>query len=86
MCKIICEYQVHILFLKKLINVHISILTYIQQDASYTVYFILKLLYMFRLVPSPIIRSADNCIYSIWCCVLCTAHSDQFQLFHNSGR
>jgi hypothetical protein len=32
----------------------------------YTVYFILKLLYMFRVVPSPIIRSANNCIYSIW--------------------
>jgi len=32
----------------------------------YTVYFIWKLLYMFRVVPSPIIRSAYNCIYSIW--------------------
>ena len=32
----------------------------------YTVYFILKLLYMIRVVPSPIIRSANNCIYSIW--------------------
>jgi len=32
----------------------------------YTVYFIWKLLYMFRVVPSPIIRSANNCIYSIW--------------------
>jgi len=32
----------------------------------YTVYFIWKLLYMFRLVPPPIIRSANNCIYSIW--------------------
>ena len=31
-----------------------------------TVYFIWKLLYMFRMVPSPIIRSANNCIYSIW--------------------
>jgi hypothetical protein len=31
----------------------------------YTVYFIWKLLYMFRVAPSPIIRSA-NCIYSIW--------------------
>jgi len=33
---------------------------------SYTVYFIWKLLYMFRVVPAPIIRSANNCIYSIW--------------------
>jgi hypothetical protein len=32
----------------------------------YTVYFIWKLLYMFRVVPPPIIRSAKNCIYSIW--------------------
>ena len=32
----------------------------------YTVYFIWKLLYMSRLVPPPIIRSTNNCIYSIW--------------------
>jgi len=32
----------------------------------YTVYFIWKLLYMFRVVPPPIIRSANICIYSIW--------------------
>jgi hypothetical protein len=32
----------------------------------YTVYFIWKLLYMFRVVPPPKIRSAYNCIYSIW--------------------
>ena len=32
----------------------------------YTGYFIWKLLYMFRVVPPPIIRSANNCIYSIW--------------------
>jgi len=32
----------------------------------YTVYYIWKLLYMFRVVPSPIIRSAYNCIYSIF--------------------
>jgi hypothetical protein len=32
----------------------------------YTVYFIWKLLYMFRVLPPPIIRSAKNCIYSIW--------------------
>jgi hypothetical protein len=25
-----------------------------------------KLLYMFRVVPAPIIRSTYNCIYSIW--------------------
>ena len=32
----------------------------------YTVYFIWKLLYMLRVVPSPIIRSTNNNIYSIW--------------------
>jgi len=32
----------------------------------YTVYFIWKLLYMFREVLSPIFRNANNCIYSIW--------------------
>ena len=32
----------------------------------YTVYFIRNLLYMFRVVPPPIIRSANNCIYSTW--------------------
>jgi hypothetical protein len=32
----------------------------------YTVYFIWKLLYMFWVVPPPIIRSANNCMYSIW--------------------
>jgi hypothetical protein len=43
----------------------------------YTVYFIWKLLYMFRVVPPPIIRSANNCIYSWY-----MSH----QLFHDSGR
>ena len=32
----------------------------------YTVYYTWKLLYMFRVVPPPIIRSVYNCIYSIW--------------------
>ena len=32
----------------------------------YTVYFIRKLLYIFRVVPSLIIRSVNNCIYSHW--------------------
>jgi hypothetical protein len=32
----------------------------------YTVYFIWKLLYIFRVIPLPIIRSANNCICSIW--------------------
>jgi hypothetical protein len=32
----------------------------------YTVYYMWKLLYMFRVLFPPIIRSAYNCIYSIW--------------------
>ena len=38
----------------------------------YTVYFIWKLLYIFRVVTLPIIRSANNCIYSI--CYLSHCH------------
>ena len=43
------------------LNTHMS-----NKMQRYTVYFIWKLLYMFRVVPPPIIRSANNCIYSIW--------------------
>jgi hypothetical protein len=44
-----------------------NILIYIYNKMQrYTVYFIWKLLYMFWLVPSPVIRRANNCIYSIW--------------------
>jgi hypothetical protein len=32
----------------------------------YTVYFIWKLLYMFRVVPPSVIRSTYNSIYNIW--------------------
>jgi len=32
----------------------------------YTVYYIWKLLYMFRVLLPPINRSSYNCIYSIW--------------------
>ena len=53
-------------------NVHGSlhrnnILIYIQQDATlHSSFFIWKLPYMFRVVPPPTIRSANNCTYSIW--------------------
>jgi hypothetical protein len=48
-------------------SVHLNnILIYIQQMQRYTVYFIWKLLYVFQVVLSPIIRRANNCIYSIW--------------------
>jgi len=36
-------------------------------ERSYTIYYIWKLPYIFRMVPPPIVRSANNCIYSIWC-------------------
>jgi hypothetical protein len=46
----------------------VRILQYISNKMQcYTVCFIWKLLYMFRVVPPPIIRNANNCIYSIWC-------------------
>jgi hypothetical protein len=45
----------------------VSIFQYISNKMQhYTLYFIWKLLYIFRLVPSPIIRRANKCIYSIW--------------------
>jgi hypothetical protein len=45
----------------------VSIVQYISNKMQcYTVYFIWKLLYMFRVVLPPIIRSADNYIYGIW--------------------
>jgi hypothetical protein len=45
----------------------VSIFQYISNKMQrYTVYFIWKLLYLFRVVLSPIIRSAYNFIYSIW--------------------
>ena len=45
----------------------VIILEYISNKMQrYTVYFIWNLLYVFRVVPSPIIRSANDCLYSIW--------------------
>ena len=109
-------------------KVILSLLIYFQQDATlHTLFISGKLLYMFRVVSPPNIRSTHNCIYSIWylsnrycylpllwkswnwseCGVgivlICfgavtsatapkqintipTPHSDQFQLFHDSGR
>jgi len=44
----------------------VNIFQYISNKMQlYTVCFIWKLLYMFRMVPPPIIRSAYNCIYSV---------------------
>jgi len=62
-------------------NIYIS-----NKMQRYTVYFIWKLLYMFRVVPPPIIRSAYNCIYSIWYLSHRYCYLEDFQLFHDSGR
>jgi hypothetical protein len=43
-----------------------NILIYIQKYTTLHSFFIWKLLYMFRVVPSSNIRSANNWIYSIW--------------------
>ena len=45
-----------------------NILIYVQQDATLHSLFIWKLLYMFRVVPPPIIRSANNCISASGIC------------------
>jgi hypothetical protein len=52
-------------------NVHGSvhrnnIVIHIQQDTTLHSLFFCKLLYMFRVVPPPIIRSTYKCIYSVW--------------------
>jgi len=48
-------------------HLHFHIFQYISNKMQcYTVYYIWKPLYMFWVVPPPIIRSAYNCIYSIW--------------------
>jgi len=78
------SYEVHFTKLKifYLFNVHgsvhrINILLHIM-PTRYTihrVYFYLTLLYMFRVLLSPIVRSTPP-----------IAHSNQFRLFHNSNR
>jgi len=46
---------------------NIVLLIYFQREATLRSLFISgKLLYMFRMVSPPIIRSKHNCIYSIW--------------------
>ena len=63
---------------------------YIQQYAIYTGYFIWKLLYMFRVVPSPIVRRANKCICSIWYVTplamrICEWWKLQTQILHNKS-
>ena len=61
------QFNVHGSVHRKTILIYIYIYIYISNKMQrYTVYFTWKLVYMFRVVPPPIIRSASNCIYSIW--------------------
>ena len=54
--------------------VSIFVLIYFQRDANLHSLFISeKLLYMFRVLSSPIIRSTYNCTYSIWYLLTITA-------------
>ena len=55
------EFNVHGSVHRKNILIYMS-----NKMQRYTVYFIWKLFYMFRVLPPPIIRSTNNCIYSIW--------------------
>jgi len=77
------------------------ILIYIQQDATLHSLFYLETALHVLGGTTKRIRSANNCIYSIWYLSQCycyllllwelvrtppTAHSNQFKLFHDSGR
>ena len=58
--------RVYILSFNVYGSVHRNNILISNKMQHYTVYFIWKLLYMFRVIPSPIIRSANNCVYGIW--------------------
>jgi len=76
---------------------HNNIIIHIQQDATLQHYFIWKLLYMFRVVPSPITRSAKqvylqhlvfvtpHCYMPLWfeCVVDCVRHPPHTQTSSN---
>jgi hypothetical protein len=52
---------------KKVTTYHCLMSSTVQQDATiYSLLYFFKLLYMFRVVTPPIIRSTYNCNYSIW--------------------
>ena len=49
----------------------------------YTIYFICKMFYMFRVVSPPIMKSTNNSIYSIWYWSIVAAVAvtvDQYQM------
>jgi hypothetical protein len=55
-------------FVEEILGLHEDFLPYVQQDARLHSLFYLEtaLLYMFRVVPLLIIRSANNYVYSNW--------------------
>jgi len=59
---LVCVIKIHFLpRIKQIVCQYLS-----NKIQLYTVHFICKLLYIFRVVSRPIIRSKNNCIYSIW--------------------
>jgi len=59
----------------------------VQQDATiYSLLYFCKLLYMFRVVTPPIIRSTYNCNYSIWHWSLALERSSNFSTIAEGGR
>ena len=70
----VCEYTRYLTFSGPCI-VSIFVLIYFQRDETlHSLFLSGKLLYMFRVVSSPIIRSTYNCIYSIWYLLTITAN------------
>ena len=57
-----------------LTNTQKFILMYVQQDATLHSLFYLETALMFRVVPPPMIRSANNSIYSIWYLSRCSCY------------
>jgi len=63
----LCVMNRHCLKLRMLNEYTESLSVIVQQDATmYSCLYFCKLLYMFRMVTPPIIRSTYNCNYSIW--------------------
>ena len=65
MCK---TYQIQFAFFRLIVITKINLYSYVYPTRCNVTQFIYfwKLIYMFRMVYPPIIRSTYNCIYSIW--------------------
>ena len=66
-CKFMTSYQVTYSHMHKRCIIYDGFYPNIYATRCNVTQFILSGNYMFQMVPSPIIRSANNCIYSIWC-------------------